>query len=245
MALISAGRGPMLEPIPLPVAYFPTMALREDLPTFRLEEYLGVWEFGAPHYLTGSDAETLAVEELLDLGGGEARELFAALPLSYAPTWGGAELLGGGRRPLRGARSGARADLRRRRGGALLGAAGAGRARRSRARHRPQLPVLRVDADRRPGPRSRGSCSTRGRAGRSTSRRSRPSCGRRRSSSRSTFPTTRRAPSPTVPPSRRWRRSATSTGRRCFSDEVYRGLEARGGRGAATGGRALRHGRSR
>jgi aspartate/methionine/tyrosine aminotransferase len=83
----------MLEPLSPPVAYFQAMALPEDLPVFRLEEYLGVWEFGAPHYLTGSDAETLAIEELLDLGGGEARELFAALPLSYAPTWGGEELL--------------------------------------------------------------------------------------------------------------------------------------------------------
>ena len=117
-----------------------------DLPTFRLEEYLGVWEFAGAHYLTASDAETLTVEELLDLGGPRgARARSSALPLSYAPTWGGEELRDGGRRPLRGARARARADLRRRRGGALLGAAGAGRARRPRARHRPQLPVLRVD----------------------------------------------------------------------------------------------------
>jgi aspartate/methionine/tyrosine aminotransferase len=63
-----------------------------ELPTFRLEEYLGVWEFAGEHYLTASDAESLTVEELLELGGAEAREGFARLPLTYAPTWGGEEL---------------------------------------------------------------------------------------------------------------------------------------------------------
>lgn len=65
-----------------------------DLQPFRLEEYLGVWEFSARFHLTASDAETLTVDELLELGGGEARERFARLPLSYAPTWGGEELRG-------------------------------------------------------------------------------------------------------------------------------------------------------
>ena len=63
-----------------------------DLATFRLEEYLGVWEFSATHHLTASDAETLTVGELLDLDGPEGRERFADLPLSYAPTWGSEEL---------------------------------------------------------------------------------------------------------------------------------------------------------
>jgi hypothetical protein len=35
-----------------------------DPPTFRLEEYPGVWEFQARHHLTASDAETLTIEEL-------------------------------------------------------------------------------------------------------------------------------------------------------------------------------------
>src|SRR5262245_4308612 len=63
-----------------------------DLPTFRLEEYLGVWEFSGEHYLTGSDAESVTVDELLEMGGAEARDELARLPLSYAPTWGGDEL---------------------------------------------------------------------------------------------------------------------------------------------------------
>jgi aspartate/methionine/tyrosine aminotransferase len=63
-----------------------------DLPTFRLEEYLGIWEFSGEHYLTASDAESLTIDELLAMGGPEAREEFGRLPLSYAPTWGGEEL---------------------------------------------------------------------------------------------------------------------------------------------------------
>lgn len=61
-------------------------------PTFRLEEYLGVWEFQAAHHLTASDAETLTVEELLAYADPDERARFARLPLSYAPTWGGEEL---------------------------------------------------------------------------------------------------------------------------------------------------------
>jgi aspartate/methionine/tyrosine aminotransferase len=59
---------------------------------FRLEEYLGVHEFSARHHLTASDAETLTVAELLALADPADRERFEALPLSYAPTWGGEEL---------------------------------------------------------------------------------------------------------------------------------------------------------
>jgi aspartate/methionine/tyrosine aminotransferase len=62
-------------------------------PTFRLEEYLGVWEFRARHHLTASDAETLSVEELLACADPDERQRFERLPLSYAPTWGGEELL--------------------------------------------------------------------------------------------------------------------------------------------------------
>ncbi|MEZ5076245.1 MAG: aminotransferase class I/II-fold pyridoxal phosphate-dependent enzyme [Solirubrobacterales bacterium] len=68
------------------------MPPRRPLPTFRLEEYLGRWEFSAPHHLTASDAESLAVEELQEIGGPEVREAFAAVRLTYAPTWGGEEL---------------------------------------------------------------------------------------------------------------------------------------------------------
>lgn len=63
------------------------------LPEFRLETYLGRWEFAARHHLTASDAQTLSVGELLDLGGDEDREAFERLALSYTPTWGSAALL--------------------------------------------------------------------------------------------------------------------------------------------------------
>jgi aspartate/methionine/tyrosine aminotransferase len=61
-----------------------------QLPDFRLEVYLGEWEFKAKHHLTASDAETLTIGELLDLSG--EREAFEALGLGYAPTWGTREL---------------------------------------------------------------------------------------------------------------------------------------------------------
>ncbi len=60
----------------------------KPLRTFRLEEYLGEWEFKARHYLTASDAESLTIEELLALGTDADREGFLKLPLSYIETWG-------------------------------------------------------------------------------------------------------------------------------------------------------------
>src|SRR4051812_37766428 len=53
---------------------------------------MGKWEFAAAHHLTASDAETLTIDELLALGGDEAREAFGRLGLGYVDTWGGAEL---------------------------------------------------------------------------------------------------------------------------------------------------------
>jgi aspartate/methionine/tyrosine aminotransferase len=55
------------------------------LPDFRLEVYLGKWEFAARHHLTASDAQTLSVAEVL---GPEGLEELARLPLGYTPTWG-------------------------------------------------------------------------------------------------------------------------------------------------------------
>ena len=63
-----------------------------QLPDFRLEVYLGEWEFKARHHLTASDAETLTIGELLGLAGDEERAAFDALGLGYAPTWGSEEL---------------------------------------------------------------------------------------------------------------------------------------------------------
>ena len=60
----------------------------KPLRTFRLEEYLGKWEFSARYYLTASDAQSMTIEELLALGGDEDREGFMSLPLTYVETWG-------------------------------------------------------------------------------------------------------------------------------------------------------------
>jgi aspartate/methionine/tyrosine aminotransferase len=56
-----------------------------DLPEFRIEAYLGRWEFAARHHLTASDAQTLSIAEVL---GEEGMRELAALPLGYTPTWG-------------------------------------------------------------------------------------------------------------------------------------------------------------
>jgi aspartate/methionine/tyrosine aminotransferase len=61
-----------------------TLAMRD----FALEVYLSRHEFSARHYLCASDGETLTVGELLELASPSEREAFAALPLSYQPTWG-------------------------------------------------------------------------------------------------------------------------------------------------------------
>jgi aspartate/methionine/tyrosine aminotransferase len=58
------------------------------LPEFRLETYFSRWEFAARYHLTASDAETLTVEELLELGEPGDREAFLRLPLNYRETWG-------------------------------------------------------------------------------------------------------------------------------------------------------------
>ncbi|HXV96553.1 MAG TPA: aminotransferase class I/II-fold pyridoxal phosphate-dependent enzyme [Gaiellaceae bacterium] len=66
--------------------------MRLDLPDFRLEVYLGEWEFKARHHLTASDAETMTVAELLALATPEEREAFDNLALGYVPVPGGEEL---------------------------------------------------------------------------------------------------------------------------------------------------------
>ena len=66
--------------------------LMKPLRTFRLEEYLGEWEFKVRYHLTASDAESITVEELLALGTDADREGLMKLPLSYIETWGTPEL---------------------------------------------------------------------------------------------------------------------------------------------------------
>ena len=64
----------------------------KPLRTFRLEEYLGEWEFKVRYHLTASDAESITVEELLALGTDADREGLMKMPLSYIETWGTREL---------------------------------------------------------------------------------------------------------------------------------------------------------
>ena len=64
----------------------------KPLRTFRLEEYLGEWEFKVRYHLTASDAESITIEELLALGTDADRDGFMRLPLSYIETWGTPEL---------------------------------------------------------------------------------------------------------------------------------------------------------
>ena len=70
------------------------MGLARPLPDFRLEVHFARWEFEARYNLTASDAETMTVRELLDLGGDEARAAFDELALRYVPTWGTERLRG-------------------------------------------------------------------------------------------------------------------------------------------------------
>lgn len=58
------------------------------LPDFKLETYLGKWEFAARYHMTASDMQTLTVKELLALASPEDRAAFEALPLSYIETYG-------------------------------------------------------------------------------------------------------------------------------------------------------------
>ncbi|HEX5641900.1 MAG TPA: aminotransferase class I/II-fold pyridoxal phosphate-dependent enzyme [Thermoleophilia bacterium] len=60
----------------------------KPLRTFRLEEYLGEWEFKVRHHLTASDAQSMTIAELLALGTEGDREGLMQLPLSYIETWG-------------------------------------------------------------------------------------------------------------------------------------------------------------
>ncbi len=64
----------------------------KSLRTFRLEEYLGEWEFKVRYHLTASDAQSMTIEELLALGTEADREGLMKLPLSYIETWGTPEL---------------------------------------------------------------------------------------------------------------------------------------------------------
>ena len=58
------------------------------LPEFRLEQYFSQWEFRARYNLAASDAETMSIAEVLDLGSAEDRRRFLDLRLGYIETEG-------------------------------------------------------------------------------------------------------------------------------------------------------------
>lgn len=53
------------------------------LPDFRLETYLGKWEFACRYHMTASDMQTLSLKELLALASPEDRAAWEDLPLHY------------------------------------------------------------------------------------------------------------------------------------------------------------------
>ncbi len=59
-----------------------------QLPDFKLEVYLGKWEFAARWHMTPSDAQTLTIKELLALADAEDRAAWDDMPLTYIETWG-------------------------------------------------------------------------------------------------------------------------------------------------------------
>ncbi len=62
------------------------------LPPFRLEEYFARWEFAARFHLTASDAQTMAMADLLALADDTDRAAWESLTLGYTETKGGPAL---------------------------------------------------------------------------------------------------------------------------------------------------------
>jgi aspartate/methionine/tyrosine aminotransferase len=58
------------------------------LPDFRLETYFSRWEFAARYHLTASDAQTMALTELLELADDDGRARWDTLHLGYTETHG-------------------------------------------------------------------------------------------------------------------------------------------------------------
>ena len=59
---------------------------------FALETHFAHWEFSARHHMTASDAESLSVQELLDLAGEAARDDLLGCWLGYTETRGAPDL---------------------------------------------------------------------------------------------------------------------------------------------------------
>jgi len=59
---------------------------------FELEKHFSKWEFAARHHMTASDAESMSVEDLLQLAGPEARDDLLGSWLGYTETRGAPDL---------------------------------------------------------------------------------------------------------------------------------------------------------
>jgi len=66
--------------------------VRPVLPDFRLETHFARWEFVAEHHLTASDAESMSMRDLLEMGTPEQRASFDDFWLGYTETWGAPDL---------------------------------------------------------------------------------------------------------------------------------------------------------
>jgi aspartate/methionine/tyrosine aminotransferase len=62
------------------------------LPDFRLETHFAKWEFKARYHMTASDAESIALPELLAMASPADREGFEHTWLGYTETWGAPDL---------------------------------------------------------------------------------------------------------------------------------------------------------
>jgi len=62
------------------------------LPDFRLETHFSKWEFKARYHMTASDAESMALRELLHMATPEEREAFEGMWLGYTETFGDPDL---------------------------------------------------------------------------------------------------------------------------------------------------------
>ena len=62
------------------------------LPDFRLETHFSKWEFKARYNMTGSDAQSMSLSDLLGMASAEDREAFDQLWLGYTETYGAPEL---------------------------------------------------------------------------------------------------------------------------------------------------------
>lgn len=58
------------------------------IPTFKLEEYLGRYEFSAPHMLCASDAESFSASEILSLANEQELQMWQDLRLGYTEVQG-------------------------------------------------------------------------------------------------------------------------------------------------------------